>query len=132
MKRIYLYKYFEKKEENVKEAPFSVLFKRVNDSYGDNSNGVMHSFFSFDYIIKQLEKLLGIKLNENFFSKQKKVKELDVNFDVNKILYIEKLNGKINDSFKILTGNFYYLNSSRFVNCNLKIFYSCIFHYIYR
>lgn len=63
-----------------------------------------------------------MKLNEHFFSKRKEVKELDVNFDLNKTLYIDKLTGKINEIFKILTGNFSYIH---FIQKTSKIlFYS--------
>ena len=72
------YKYFFqiKKEEDVRDAPFSVLFKRKNEK-----------FFSFEFIKDKLEELIGVDLREDFFSDDKQANEHHQNFNLEKVLY---------------------------------------------
>ena len=58
------------KEEDVLEAPFSVLFKRKSQR-----------FFSFQYVKNELEKLIGIEINQDFISNDPIAREFVQNFD---------------------------------------------------
>lgn len=74
------------KEEDVREAPFSVVFKRKSQR-----------FFSFQYIQDKLVELIGVEINQNFISDDAKTKEYSQRFDINKILYSQDLKDKIFD-----------------------------------